>query len=539
VASSKTRGSVFALVLALTWSGFAPCAFADPPHADQLTPGTLRGVTYHPGDAWELGYWEYLPSGFDELADDELLPLLVFLPGIGEYDDDSACPDGADVCAATDCGSDGLCRNLSWGPQSLIRVAQWDEDVRPFIVVSPQNPVPPGAITEWDLDQLDAFFQFVLDNYPVDPRRLYLTGMSQGGRGTLQYVAAYPRRFAGAASMPGGQVQPAASCSFQDTAFWWFHGEDDNDGHLGPGVFNPCLMVELASMYDNPGGYPQYPECVAATGQPRPDGRFTMFYDVPHSSWIPSIDPIGVGFAALEWPSDQGCDIDIEFTEYTAANDSDGIYSWFLGLDRPDVSAPDDLEVPGDGADVELTAIVVDDDAVAYTWTQLDGPAAVLADADAATVTLSGLAPLTAYTFEVFALDADNQWDRDQVVVSVLEAPVGTSGESGDSTAGSSGASSLDSGASNTLDDSGDATVATASATGSDATATSPDGTASAGSVSDTAATGSDDSTGSSETDPASGCACSSRDATRTPLWLLWMLPLIQLGGRRRAGFRA
>ncbi len=516
------------------WLAWTPTASADPPYSDQLTPGALRGITYDAGDPWALGYWEYLPSSYDSLGDDELLPLIVFLPGIGEYDDVSECPGGADVCADTDCGNDGLCRALSWGPQSLIRVDQWDDTLRPFIAVSPQNPVPPGSITEWDLDALDTFFQYVVDNYPVDPRRLYLTGMSQGGRGTIQYVAAYPRRFAAAASMPGGIVQAAASCGFADTAFWWFHGEDDNDGHLGPGVFNPCAMVELASMYDNPAAYPQYPACMDAAGQPRPDGRMTMFYGVGHSAWINAIDPIGVGFPGLEWASDQGCGIDIEFREYSAANDSDGVYSWFLSLDRPDVTAPDDLEVPGDGAEVDLTATIVDDDAVAFTWTQTDGDAVTLTNADGATVTLSGLQPESVYTFEVFALDADNQWDRDEVVVTVGEAPPpGTSSGSGEGTGSASDSDDGTASTDPTADGTGTETSATSSPTTTSATSLTGNATVTGGSADATADSGGSESTGEGESEADSTSSCSCSTPTRLQLASAWWL-LLPLALRRR-----
>ncbi|MBL8946932.1 MAG: hypothetical protein JNK45_27420, partial [Myxococcales bacterium] len=366
-----------------------------------------------------------------DLAPGELLPLLVFLPGIGEYDDVSSCPGNVDVCAASDCGNDGLCRNLSWGPQQLMRLNNWDDQTRPFVMVSPQNDVPPFSNIEWSMTELDDFFDFIVENYPVDPRRLYLTGMSQGGRGVFQYVAHAPRRFAAASPLPGGQVQAGVTCGFQDTALWIFHGENDNNANLGVGVFSPCTVVEYASIYANPAGYPQYPECVSYLGQPRPAGRITMFDNVGHSAWVPAIDPIGQGFPASEWPSDQGCgSMGLTFRDYSAASDADGIYTWMLSLDRPDVSAGDDVEVPGDGAPVLLTATTIDDDAITYTWTQTSGPAATLVDADSATLTVDDLAPETVYTFEVFAVDADNQWDRDEVLVSVLEAPLGSESSS-------------------------------------------------------------------------------------------------------------
>ncbi len=418
--------------------GLGAEARAEIPYLDQITPGELRGIARANGDAWPLGYWEYLPSDFDDLPPGELLPLLVFLPGIGEYDDVSSCPGNVDVCAASDCGNDGLCRNLSWGPQQLMRLNNWDDQTRPFVMVSPQNDVPPFSNIEWSMTELDDFFDFIVDNYPVDPRRLYLTGMSQGGRGVFQYIAHAPRRFAAASPMPGGQVQAGVTCGFQDTALWIFHGENDNNANLGVGVFSPCTVVEYASIYGNPAGYPQYPECVSYVGQPRPAGRITMFDNVGHFAWVPAIDPIGQGFPASEWPSDQGCgSVGLTFRDYSAASDADGIYTWLLSLDRPDVTAGDDVEVPGDGSPVLLTATTIDDDTITYTWTQTGGPAATLVDADSATLTVDDLAPETVYTFEVFAVDADNQWDRDEVLVSVLEAPLG--GESSSTGGGSDG----------------------------------------------------------------------------------------------------
>ena len=159
--------------------------------------------------------------------------------------------------------------------------------LRPFIVISPQNPVPPFSSGPWNLANLDAFFEYIVDNYPVDPRRLYLIGMSQGGRGTLQYTQAYPRRFAAVAPAPGGVVESAdASCYFQDTALWVFHGENDSEGILGAGVFNPCNMVGVAYQYENPGLYVASPQCQSIVGEPRPPGRLTMFDNVDHFAWV-------------------------------------------------------------------------------------------------------------------------------------------------------------------------------------------------------------------------------------------------------------
>lgn len=545
------------------------------PYEDQITPGELRGIAYAPGDPWLYGYWEYLPADFDEYGP-ESLPLLVFMPGVGEYDDVSSCPGGTDLCTAAACGNDGLCRNLTWGPQQLIRNGQWDDVLRPFVVVSPQHPVPPGSAIPWNIDQLDDYIQFIVDNYPVDPRRLYLIGMSQGGRGTLQYTQAHSRRFAAVAPTPGGIVESDASCFFQDTALWAFHGENDADGTLGAGVFNPCNMVNVVYQYENPGLFVLSPQCLSIVGQPRPPARITMYDNVGHFAWVPTVDPIGNGFAASEWNADQGCGIPATFRQYDAVLDSDGVYSWFLSLDRPRVVAPADVLV--DVAEVSLPATITDDDAVTITWTQTGGPAATLVDATAATLEVTGLEPLQAYTFQVYVLDADDQWDLDDVIVTTGEfVPIGGSSSSGGSSSGgSSGDASSSTGVAETsagstgssggeltrgestgvaetsagvsattgstggdgpaVDDTqGSPTTNTSGDTTGSATSSNPDGSASA---SDSAATS---TTGDRETDDVGavpddgfGCSCRSDEPPPRAAWAWAAVVLLAI--RRRRG---
>ena len=225
---------------------------------------------------------------------------------------------------------------------------------RPFIFVSPQNDVPPFSTIEWDLDELDAFFQFIVDNYPVDPRRMYLTGMSQGGRGVLQYINAHPRRFTAAAPMPGGRSFASGSAARSRTPRCGsFHGEDDNNANLGPACSAPARWSSVEHMYENPDLYPaDQPASIAAQASPPPAGPDDDVLRRPvTSSWYRRSIRSASASRPRSGRRDQGCGIAADCREYSAANDADGIYSWFLAIDRPEVVAPDDLEVPGDRAD--------------------------------------------------------------------------------------------------------------------------------------------------------------------------------------------
>ena len=435
--------------------GFVTEAKAVPPHEDLLTPGELRGISWAPGDPWLYGYWEYLPANYDEAGPYDTYPLLVFLAGVGEYDDVPVCPAGADVCSADACGNDGLCRNLTWGPQQHIRAGNWDDTQRPFIMISPQHPIPPFTTQEWNIDNLDAFMQYVEDNYPIDPRRTYLIGMSQGGRAVLQYTWQHSRRFTAVAPAPGGLISPTdASCYFQDTALWVFHGENDAEGILGAGVFAPCQMVNVAYQYNNPALYGSM-QCQSIVGEPRPEGRISMFHNVAHFSWVQTVDPVGSGFPASEWTADEGCGIPATFREYEAALDLDGVYSWFLSLDRPAATAPADFEI--DVPNTSLTVYVADDDPIAtYEWTQISGPGVTLMNDDQETLLVSDMAENQQYEFEVRVVDADGQWDVDSTIVSTVEfGGVGSSSSDG----GPSSTTTDDGGPLTTTDDGGPVTT--------------------------------------------------------------------------------
>src|SRR5690606_6177205 len=63
----------------------------------------------------------------------------------------------------------------------------------------------------------------------------------------------------------------------------------------------------------------------------------------------------------------------------------------------------------------------IDDDAITYTWTQTGGDAVTLEGADSADLVLRNLAP-GSYRFSVLAVDADGQFDADEVAVEVEQA---------------------------------------------------------------------------------------------------------------------
>lgn len=103
-------------------------------------------------------------------------------------------------------------------------------DSRPFIVLEPQRCLDIGD-NEWH--QVDQLIEWALAAYPVDPQRIYMTGMSAGGYFTYRYPLLYPNRLAAIAPMSaGGPVEnPTAITQFckamTQIPIWAFHGDAD------------------------------------------------------------------------------------------------------------------------------------------------------------------------------------------------------------------------------------------------------------------------------------------------------------------------
>ena len=58
---------------------------------------------------------------------------------------------------------------------------------------------------------------------PIDPSRIYIAGLSQGGMGVLDLIARYPDRFAAGVSMCGAGDVSTAKLFAQKVPLWLFH----------------------------------------------------------------------------------------------------------------------------------------------------------------------------------------------------------------------------------------------------------------------------------------------------------------------------
>ena len=141
-----------------------------------------------------------LPKDYDEKTG---WPLLVFLHGYGQSGDDLQ-----------------IVREN--GPPKLFGEGKQF----PFVLASPQCPT--GFY--WRGNVVIGLIDHLIENYSIDPNRIYLTGLSMGGYGTWQISHEYPERFAAVAPVCGGGlfVSPYFMDRLKNLPVWAFHDKRDD-----------------------------------------------------------------------------------------------------------------------------------------------------------------------------------------------------------------------------------------------------------------------------------------------------------------------
>ncbi len=184
----------------------------------------------------KLDYWLFLPAGYDAKSSTKKWPLMIFLHGHGER------------------GSD-LAQVKMWGPPK--RVANQPDF--PFVLVSPQLS---DKFHSWQTDPLKELVKHSIDSLNVDPDRVYLTGLSMGGRGSWALAAEMPEQFAAVLPICGGGKLDTAN-RLVDVPIWAFHGDADR-------VVPVSETTEMVKAIKNKGGNKV---------------KMTIYPEVRHNSW--------------------------------------------------------------------------------------------------------------------------------------------------------------------------------------------------------------------------------------------------------------
>lgn len=148
---------------------------------------------------------------------DESHPLIIYLH--------SAAARGADV------------RKVGGHAQAILENIRSQTDANCMMVI-PQCVEGTSARTGvWKAEDLNVLLEYLKTKYPIDERRIYLTGSSMGGYGAWAWAAMNPEHFAAVAPVAGGlgSSGPKAITSNFDQwvdrltplPIWTFHGGQD------------------------------------------------------------------------------------------------------------------------------------------------------------------------------------------------------------------------------------------------------------------------------------------------------------------------
>ncbi|MFM6934218.1 MAG: prolyl oligopeptidase family serine peptidase [Flavobacteriales bacterium] len=92
----------------------------------------------------------------------------------------------------------------------------------PAIVLAPQ--VPSGK--SWEPEKVLSVLKFAQAHFQTDTNRVYVTGMSLGGYGTLDFAGEYPEVVTAAVALCGGG-NPTNGCNLSTIPVWIQHGNKD------------------------------------------------------------------------------------------------------------------------------------------------------------------------------------------------------------------------------------------------------------------------------------------------------------------------
>lgn len=217
-------------------------------------PFESREVSYSGGE-YENETFRYRVMRPATLEEGKKYPLVLFLHGAGERGTDNE-------------------KQLQYLPRHLAKEA--NRTKYPCFVVAPQCRsgrqwvnVPWGAEQSTSMakepsHQLQvaiACLKRTLATEPVDPDRVYLTGLSMGGFGTWELAARHPEWFAAVAPICGGGDEATAP-KLAKLPIRAFHGDADR-------VVLPVRSQRMAEAVRKAGGKPE----------------LTMYPGVGHNSW--------------------------------------------------------------------------------------------------------------------------------------------------------------------------------------------------------------------------------------------------------------
>ena len=202
---------------------------------------TEAGV-YRTPSGESLNYRLYKPP---QMKKGRRYPLILFLHGAGERGNNNTS-------------------QLVHGIRSIIAASQ--DQNQPCFIVAPQCPAQMQWVnTPWSdpshtmlaspsvpMTLSLELLKRQMKELPVDPKRVYVTGVSMGGYGTWDAIQRHPELFAAAVPVCGG-ADTALAPGIKDVPVWVFHGAEDK-------AVPTSRARDMVEALKKAGGNPRYTE---------------------------------------------------------------------------------------------------------------------------------------------------------------------------------------------------------------------------------------------------------------------------------------
>ena len=206
-------------------------------------------------------FYEYLPQGYPESG--KKYPLLLFVHGGSEIGQGTS----VSLPLVLERGIPQLINNGTFPISFIVN----NESFK-LIVISPQFTTFPSV------NDINNSINYLIDNYPIDINRIYLTGLSMGG-GMTWYYPGYNTYFANriAAIVPicgASEVLPIYADNIASTNLPVWATHNNGDQTVLVSVTN--TMIDLIN---------------GAAIPPNPLAKKTIFNSVSHDAWTQTYDP--------------------------------------------------------------------------------------------------------------------------------------------------------------------------------------------------------------------------------------------------------
>src|SRR5439155_26000950 len=159
--------------------------------------------------SWKMSYLLHLPKDYDTSTDRK--PVLVFLCGNSHQGDNL----------------EGI---LNEGPAQMLNADPKLREFWPFVGVFPQPPDGYRWDTPGMAETVVGMIDGIVAKYRIDPDRVYISGLSMGGKGTWLVAEAAPDRFAAIAPICAVAVKPERAAEvLRYLPTWIICGSDDGE----------------------------------------------------------------------------------------------------------------------------------------------------------------------------------------------------------------------------------------------------------------------------------------------------------------------